>query len=69
MNLHPADRPNSVEIFREALLGDWNPANIPGPSLPTPKLEDVFGSPIERGLAIAAAALLLISLIATLTHF
>jgi serine/threonine-protein kinase len=69
MNLHPADRPNSVEIFREALLGDWNPANIPGPSLPTPKLEDVFGSPIERALAVAAAALLLISLIATLTHF
>jgi serine/threonine-protein kinase len=69
MNLHPADRPSSVEIFREALLGDWNPANIPGPSLPNPKLEDVFGSPTERALAVAAAALLLISLIATLTHF
>jgi serine/threonine-protein kinase len=69
MNLHPADRPATVEIFREALLGDWNPANIPGVSLPTPKIEDVFGSPTERALAIAAVALFLITLIATLTHF
>jgi serine/threonine-protein kinase len=69
MNLHPTDRPATVEIFREALLGDWNPANIPGPSLPNPKIEDVFGSPIERALAVAAIALLLVSLIVTLTHF
>lgn len=68
MNLHPADRPPTVEIFREALLGDWNPANIPGPVLPNPKIEDVFGSPVERILAMAAVGLVIISLIVTLTH-
>ncbi len=69
MNLHPADRPPSVEVFREALLGDWNPANIPGQALPNPKIEDVFSSPIERALSLIAIGLLLISLVVTLTHF
>lgn len=69
MNLHPADRPPSVEIFREALLGDWNPANIPGTTMPSPKIEDVFSSRTERGLAIATVALILVGLIITLTHF
>lgn len=69
MNLHPDDRPPSVEVFREALLGDWNPANIPGPSLPTPKIEDVFASPLERALSLVVLGLVLVSLIVTLTHF
>lgn len=69
MNLHPADRPANMKIFREALLGDWNPANFPGPKLPAPKMEDIFSSATERGLAIAAVALVLVSLLVTLTHF
>ena len=69
INLHPADRPPNVDIFREALLGDWNPANIPGPALPTPKIEDVFSSPLERALSLVALGLVLVSLIVTLTHF
>lgn len=69
MNLHPADRPPSVDVFREALLGDWNPANIPGPSLPAPKIEDVFASPIERALSVVALGLVLVGLLVTLTHF
>ncbi len=69
MNLHPADRPPDMETFREALLGDWNPANIPGPSLPSPTVEDLFASPTETRLVLVAIGLLLLSLIVTLTHF
>jgi hypothetical protein len=69
MNLHPTDRPPDIETFRDALLGDWNPAKIPGQVLPAPKMEDLFAANIERGLAVAAVGLILISLIVTLTHF
>jgi serine/threonine-protein kinase len=69
VSLHPDDRPQSMAIFREALLGDWSPASFPVPKLPAPRVEDVFSSPIERGLAVAAIALFLITLLVTLTHF
>lgn len=69
MNLHPDNRPHSVKMFREALLGDWKPENIPGPALPTPEIEDVFSTTTERALAVTALGLLLLSLIVTLTHF
>ncbi|MFQ5615761.1 MAG: serine/threonine-protein kinase [Anaerolineales bacterium] len=69
MNLHPSDRPPDVETFRDALLGDWNPASIPGPALPAPTIEDLFSSPTERTLALVSIALVLLSLIVTLTHF
>jgi serine/threonine protein kinase len=29
MSLHPEDRPQDVEAFRQALLGDWNPVTRP----------------------------------------
>lgn len=69
MNLHPADRPESIAIFKRALLGDWNPANIPGQRLPNPGLEDLVASSVETRLALIAAGLILLSLIITLTHF
>ncbi len=69
MNLHPTDRPVDIEVFREALLGNWNPAKIPGQVLPSPKMEDLFAAGVERGMVLAAAGLILISLIVTLTHF
>lgn len=69
MSLHPSDRPESVEVFRKALLGDWNPANIPGPALPPPTLADLFSSPAEVRMLLIVATLILLSLIITLTHF
>jgi len=69
MNLHPADRPDSIEIFQRALLGDWNPANIPGQRLPNPGMKDLFTSSVETRLALVVVGLILLSLIITLTHF
>ncbi|MFN2150450.1 MAG: serine/threonine-protein kinase [Anaerolineales bacterium] len=66
MNLHPDERPQSIQQFRQALLGDWNPTQQPRRPLPTPSLVDLLSSPAERILIWVAIILLFISLIATL---
>jgi serine/threonine-protein kinase len=66
MNLHPEDRPQTVEDFRKALLGDWNPVTKPRSPLPTPTLADLVSSPTELTLIWVTAGLVLISLVLTL---
>ena len=68
LNLHPEDRPQNVEEFRQALLGDWNPITRPRAPLPTPSLVDVVSSPTEMALIWISAGLVLISLILTLSQ-
>jgi len=69
MSLHPDERPKSVDEFRSALLGDWNPSIRPkSPPLPAPSLVDLLTSPLESKLALVALGLLFISLIATLVR-
>jgi hypothetical protein len=69
LSLHPDERPDDVETLRKVLLGDWNPANIPGRRLPNPGIEDIFASSLETRLALVVVGLILLSLIITLTHF
>ena len=66
MNLHPDERPQSIEQFRQALLGDWNPTQQSRRALPTPGLIDLLSSPVERTLIWISVILLFLSLIATL---
>jgi len=66
MSLHPDERPQDVEEFRQALLGDWNPITRPRAPLPAPTLVDLLTSPAERTLIWVAVGLLFLSLIATL---
>jgi serine/threonine-protein kinase len=66
MSLHPDERPQDVETFRQALLGNWDPTSRPRASLPTPSLVDLFASPIERILIFISAILLFLSLLVTL---
>jgi serine/threonine-protein kinase len=66
MNLHPDERPQTVEDFRQALLGDWNPTTRPQAPLPSPTLVDLVTSPTERALGLLSLALILISLIVAL---
>jgi len=66
MNLHPDERPQDVEAFRQALLGEWDPIARPRAPLPTPSLADLVSSPAERTLIWIAGALLLASLAVTL---
>ena len=66
INLHPDERPQDIESFREALLGDWDPIVRPRASLPSPTLADLVSSPIERTLLLVSVGLLFLSLAVTL---
>jgi serine/threonine protein kinase len=66
MSLHPDERPQDVEMFRQSLLGDWDPVIKPRAALPTPSLADLVSSPIEQSLIWITVALLLVSLAVTL---
>ncbi|MBE9523576.1 MAG: serine/threonine protein kinase [Chloroflexi bacterium] len=68
MSLHPEERPQSMEAFRQALLGEWNPTNRPRSALPTPTLIDLLSSPFERNLIWLSVSLLFLSLIITLAR-
>jgi eukaryotic-like serine/threonine-protein kinase len=68
MSLHPDDRPQDVEAFRQSLLGNWTPPQRVSNSLPNPSIVDLLSSPVELTLALVTGALLLISLIATILN-
>jgi serine/threonine-protein kinase len=68
MSLHPDQRPQTMLHFQEALLGSLSFETRPRITLPPPTFSDVIASPTERNLIWASASLLLLSLIATLSH-
>lgn len=68
MTLHPDERPQSMEQFRQALLGDWTPNARQNILLPPPTFTDILSSNIERNLVWISFSFLLLSLIATLSH-
>jgi len=68
MSLHPDERPQSMDDIRKALLGTWSPMAGPRAVLPSPSLADVVASPVERTLVVVSAALIFLSLVATLVH-
>jgi serine/threonine protein kinase len=68
MNLHPDERPQDVEAFRQALLGSWDPITRPRAPLPSPSMADLVSSPVESMLIWISVILVFISLILTLTR-
>ncbi len=66
MRLHPDERPESVEAFREALLGGWMPNYVTAPPVPTATWEDLLASPAERALTWLAAGVAVLGLLLTL---
>jgi len=66
INLHPDDRPQTIEAFREALLGNWVPPIRPSRALSKPRFSDLIMHPTERTLAWIATGLLIVSLLVTL---
>ncbi len=66
MRLHPDERPESVEAFREALLGGWMPNYVTAPPVPAATWADLFAAPTERALTWAAILLALAGLVLTL---
>ena len=70
MSLHPDERPDTVDDFRQALLGYSEPPTLPiavRRARPQPAWEYLVHRP-EATLAWSAAVLLLISLLATLVR-
>jgi eukaryotic-like serine/threonine-protein kinase len=65
MNLHPDERPQDIETFRQALLGNWIPPARASGVLPSPSLADLFSSTTERLLAGLTILLILVSLLVT----
>jgi len=71
MELHPDERPESIEMLRQALLGYQEPPTIPTAIARTkraPTALDRIGQPLENALLWAIAGLFLVSLIASLIH-
>jgi serine/threonine protein kinase len=66
MSLHPEERPQDINSFRGALLGDWNPSIRPRSPLPGPRFIDLATSPLDMTLIWAATGMALVSLLVTL---
>lgn len=66
MNLHPDERPQSIDEFRQALVGNLNPVTRPRQPVPRMTLADLLTAPIDRFLAGIALFLLLLNLVLTL---
>jgi serine/threonine-protein kinase len=70
MALHPDERPASIEVFRDYIFGEHEistRARKVQSAFDVPRL-DIFGQQTDRFLIWTSAGLLLLSLIATLTH-
>jgi len=66
MSLHPDERPENVEIFRQALLGDR--PTLPRPTLAAPELQDILATGPEQTIWWFAIGLTLLSLVITLAR-
>ncbi len=66
MRLHPDERPESVQAFRDALLGGWVPGYVTAPPVPSATWADLLAAPTERALTWAAVFLAVTGLILTL---
>ena len=67
MSLHPDDRPESVEQFRESLLGNYQPVQRPA-SRPGSSISHYLYTNPERTLIWITATLAALSVIATLAR-
>jgi len=68
MNLHPDERPQDIESFRQALIGNWIPPIRPVGKSQSPSLRMILSATQEQIIFWVAAGLLVLSLITTLTH-
>jgi serine/threonine-protein kinase len=68
MNLHPDERPQSIEQFRQGLVGDINPVTKPRQPLPKGNISDLVRSPTDRVLVTLTILMLVISFLVTLLN-
>jgi serine/threonine protein kinase len=68
LNLHPDERPQNIEEFRQSLVGRVNPATQPRQTLPKPSLADLVGTPVDRILVAFAILMLIVSFLVTMLY-
>jgi serine/threonine-protein kinase len=68
MGLHPNERPQTIEEFRQALLGDYIPSTRTQHTHPLVKVQDYFKTKPEKYMMLAVVVMLGISLIVTMMH-
>jgi serine/threonine-protein kinase len=68
MNLHPDERPQDIELFRQALIGNWIPPIRPVGKSQTPSLKLILSARYERILLWVALVFFFLSLIFTLVR-
>jgi serine/threonine protein kinase len=68
MSLHPDERPQDIESFRQALIGNWTPPVRPTRKLRPPTFGMIFSATRERILLWVAAAVVIFSLVITLAR-
>ena len=66
MALHPDERPENINQFRSALLGDFNPVSIPTPRIIARTTVNFWRRQPEQAMIITTAGLVVLSLLATL---
>jgi serine/threonine-protein kinase len=66
MSLHPDERPQDIETFRQAILGDITPVLGKRRQRSSPSLSSILNSTVERTLLWIAVGLLLLTLVFTL---
>jgi len=68
MNIHPDQRFQSIQEFKEAMLGDWEPRLSPNGAMPVPNIWEMLRGTREQVLAVFALTLLIGSLVITLLN-
>jgi len=68
MNVHPDDRIQTMQDFKDALLGDWDPKQNPKGALPAPDIPEMMRTNREQTLAWIAVLMVIISLITTVMY-
>ena len=66
MNLHPDERPQDIETFRQALLGNWTPPTTSPRRQPVLNIRSILRGKHEKILLWVTAALLVFSFLTTL---
>jgi serine/threonine protein kinase len=66
MNLHPDERPQDMDSFRQALLGNWTPPAAGSRRKPTVSIQSILRGQHEQILLLVAIALLLFSFFTTI---
>ena len=68
LSLHPDERPQNVQEFRQSLVGKANSATRPRQPVPQPSIADFFGTRVDRILVAFAILMLVVSLLVTVVR-